>query len=55
MGPPSLQPLPLPFILGVGKPFMRIEDWKFLKMEVYPVYELGGKAKEFERVFSKFE
>ena len=32
MGSPCLQPLPT-LILGVGKPLIRMEDWKFLRRE----------------------
>ena len=50
MGSPCLQPLPT-LILGVGKPFMRMEDWKFLRREFIQWMYFGENPKVF-RVFS---
>ena len=50
MGSPCLQPLPT-LILGVGKPFMRMEDLKFLRGEFIQWIYFWDNPKIF-RVFS---
>ena len=50
MGSSCLQPLPTLF-LGVGKPFMRMEDWKFLRREFIQWIYFWENPKFF-RVFS---
>ena len=50
IGSPCLNPLPT-FILGVGKPFIRIEDWKFFRREFIQWMYLELRPKNF-RVFS---
>ena len=40
IGSPCLHPLPT-WILGVGKPLMRMEDWKFLRRELIQWMYLG--------------
>ena len=50
IGSPCLHPLPT-LILGVGKPLIRMEDWKFLRRELIQWMYLGLRPKNF-RVFS---
>ena len=50
IGSPCLHPLPT-LILGVGKPFIRIEDWKFFRREFIQWMYLGLMPKNL-RVFS---
>ena len=50
IGSPCLQPLPT-CILGVGKPFIKIEDWKFLRRALIQWMNFGFKLNHF-RVFS---
>ena len=50
IGSPCLQPLPT-FILGVGKPFIRMEDWKFFSRKFIQWMYLVLRPKNF-RVFS---
>ena len=50
IGSPCLQPLPT-LILGVGEPFIRMEDWKFLRREFIHEMYVGLRLNKF-RVFS---
>ena len=50
IGSSCLHPRPT-WILGVGKPLIRIEDWKFLRRESIQCINLGLRLNHF-RVFS---
>ena len=50
MGSPCLQPLPT-LILGVGKPFIMMDDWKFLSRVLIHEMYLGFRLNSL-RVFS---
>ena len=40
IGSPCLHPRPI-WIVGVGKPLIKIEDWKFLRRELIQCINLG--------------